>query len=277
MTAQFALAITTDGANDRFADQSGTVVVRSSLVQLDRSRMTLGRRPYNDIVLDHITVSGEHALLERKGAGYELIDTGSSNGSFVNGLRVTRKRLAPGDYVGIGAYQLQLVCRPIAQNDTGRPEDTQSQTQSVQANPAGSATSSASSTSSSTSTSSSNLSNTTDNTTSHATNNTTNGITNGTPGSPSASTPEAAQSAQIEYLTGPLKGISQQVDRSLLKIGRGAQVAIIGRRKGHFYLTHLEGVTPTQLNGLALTVGARNLTDGDLITLGETQIRFRCL
>ena len=43
------------------------VVLRE--VELTQERTTLGRRPYNDIVIDHLTISGEHALLHLNGSG----------------------------------------------------------------------------------------------------------------------------------------------------------------------------------------------------------------
>jgi pSer/pThr/pTyr-binding forkhead associated (FHA) protein len=54
-------------------------------VQLTKDRTTLGRRPYNDIVIDNLAVSGEHAVLQMTGSEVHLEDLNSTNGTYVNG------------------------------------------------------------------------------------------------------------------------------------------------------------------------------------------------
>lgn len=76
---------------------------------LDGRRLTLGRHADNDIVLAHPTVSSRHAAITPDGAQLVLDDLGSSNGTLVNGQRVTRAILAPGDRIGIAVFELTLV------------------------------------------------------------------------------------------------------------------------------------------------------------------------
>ena len=76
---------------------------------LDGHRLTLGRHPDNDIVLAHATVSSRHAAITPDGAQLVLDDLGSSNGTLVNGQRITRAILSPGDRVGIAVFELTLV------------------------------------------------------------------------------------------------------------------------------------------------------------------------
>jgi len=72
-----------------------------------RPRVTLGRDPSNDVPLDYPTVSRRHASLDADGrGGHVLTDLGSTNGTFVNGQRVRRERLKPGDQVQIGPFKL---------------------------------------------------------------------------------------------------------------------------------------------------------------------------
>ena len=52
-------------------------------VQLTKDRTTLGRRPYNDIVIDNLAISGEHALFQITGKQVYLEDLNSTNGSYV--------------------------------------------------------------------------------------------------------------------------------------------------------------------------------------------------
>lgn len=77
-------------------------------VQLTRDITRVGRRPYNDLVLEHITVSGEHALLQRSGTDVYLEDLGSTNGSCINGQRIRRQRLQHGDLIGLGACVIRF-------------------------------------------------------------------------------------------------------------------------------------------------------------------------
>ena len=53
-------------------------------VQLTKDRTSLGRRPYNDIVIDNLAVSGEHAVLQMSGNDVHLEDLNSTNGTYVN-------------------------------------------------------------------------------------------------------------------------------------------------------------------------------------------------
>jgi len=64
--------------------------------------LTLGAADGNDVTLAESSVSRNHAVLERRGRGVEVVDLNSENGTFVNGERVTRRVLADGDVIGLG-------------------------------------------------------------------------------------------------------------------------------------------------------------------------------
>jgi pSer/pThr/pTyr-binding forkhead associated (FHA) protein len=83
------------------------VVVRE--VQLTKDRTSLGRRPYNDVVIDNLAVSGEHAVLQMSGSEVYLEDLNSTNGSYVNGKAVKKQQLMHGDTVEIGKYKIKYV------------------------------------------------------------------------------------------------------------------------------------------------------------------------
>jgi pSer/pThr/pTyr-binding forkhead associated (FHA) protein len=75
-------------------------------------RLTIGRRPGNDITLEwDAEVSRVHAALERTGADWVLADDGlSRNGTWVNGERVVgRRRLRDGDVIAVGGTALAFV------------------------------------------------------------------------------------------------------------------------------------------------------------------------
>lgn len=78
-------------------------------VQLSKDRTTLGRRPYNDIVIDNLAVSGEHAVVQMTGNEVHLEDLNSTNGTYVNGKAVKKQLLQNGDTVEIGKYKIRYV------------------------------------------------------------------------------------------------------------------------------------------------------------------------
>jgi len=78
-------------------------------VQLTKDRTTLGRRPYNDIVIDNLAVSGEHAVLQIEGERFVIEDLNSTNGTYVNGQTVKKQPLSNGDTIEIGKYKIKFV------------------------------------------------------------------------------------------------------------------------------------------------------------------------
>lgn len=73
---------------------------------LDRPVVTLGRDPGSDIFLNDVTVSREHAVIECDGTQCSIRDTGSLNGTYVNGRVVDHAVLSDGDSVQIGTFQM---------------------------------------------------------------------------------------------------------------------------------------------------------------------------
>jgi hypothetical protein len=63
---------------------------------------TLGAAVGNDLTFPEVRISRNHAVLERRGSGIDLVDLNSENGTFVNGDRVSRRRLAHGDRISVG-------------------------------------------------------------------------------------------------------------------------------------------------------------------------------
>src|SRR5881392_2075025 len=78
-------------------------------VQLTKDRTTLGRRPYNDIVIDNLAVSGEHAVLQMTGNEVYLEDLNSTNGTYINGKAVKKQLLQNNDTVEIGKYKIKFI------------------------------------------------------------------------------------------------------------------------------------------------------------------------
>ena len=89
-------------------------------VPLTQERTTVGRRPYNDVVIDNLAVSGEHAVFVLSGDDVLLHDLGSTNGTYVNGKPVKQQTLRNGDLVEMGKYKIRfLQDAPVSGYDKG--------------------------------------------------------------------------------------------------------------------------------------------------------------
>jgi hypothetical protein len=76
-------------------------------ISLLKPRLTIGRRPNNDLVLDQLTVSGQHAAIDTSSIGVFVLDLGSTNGTLVNGQPITKHLLQHGDVFEIGKYKIR--------------------------------------------------------------------------------------------------------------------------------------------------------------------------
>jgi pSer/pThr/pTyr-binding forkhead associated (FHA) protein len=79
---------------------------------LDSEVTTAGRHPDADIFLDDVTVSRRHAEFRRVGRGFEVVDAGSLNGTYVNHDRVDQVALRNGSEVQIGKFRLTFYLSP---------------------------------------------------------------------------------------------------------------------------------------------------------------------
>ena len=75
---------------------------------LDKERITIGRKPNNDIQLDDATVSGQHAAVLMLQHGY-VEDLNSTNGTYLNGKRVSKRMLSTGDVIKIGQHEFKYM------------------------------------------------------------------------------------------------------------------------------------------------------------------------
>lgn len=98
-----------DGAHDAQEFGQLSLSVAGSPLRtywLTLSRTTIGRRATNTLVLDDLTVSGEHAVLLVGLQDVVIQDLGSRNGTLLNGRPVARALLSDGDCIDIGIYRL---------------------------------------------------------------------------------------------------------------------------------------------------------------------------
>ncbi|TET15362.1 MAG: FHA domain-containing protein [Actinobacteria bacterium] len=93
---------------------SGLVIIKGpnigDIFLINKSKFTIGRNPESDIFLDDITVSRKHAILEKIDKDFRIKDSGSLNGSYVNGEIVENSILKDGDRIQIGKYIFLFFC-----------------------------------------------------------------------------------------------------------------------------------------------------------------------
>lgn len=92
---------------------------RASLVrlELDDTPVTIGRHSSNRLVLDDQAASRAHAVIEYSRGAYYVRDLNSSNGTFLNGRKITQEPLKPGDRIAIGAVRITIVGTEPPAND----------------------------------------------------------------------------------------------------------------------------------------------------------------
>jgi ABC-type multidrug transport system ATPase subunit/pSer/pThr/pTyr-binding forkhead associated (FHA) protein len=116
----------------RIGDEHGTLVTLtyydgSTTVQdvlpeirpipLGAPLISLGRYPDNTVVLNHPQVSSHHAQLQLVQGGYRILDMDSTNGVYVNSLRIHSQQLKPGDEIRIGPFKLTYTGSQLTQHD----------------------------------------------------------------------------------------------------------------------------------------------------------------
>ena len=82
---------------------------------LTKERTTIGRKPHNDIVIDNLAVSGEHAMIMTILNDSFLEDLGSTNGTLVNGQPVKKHFLQNNDVIELGKYKLKYMAEGVQQ------------------------------------------------------------------------------------------------------------------------------------------------------------------
>lgn len=75
------------------------------------AKITIGRESDNDVVVDNKLASRHHAMIQKIKDAYFLRDEGSTNGTFINGVRIPKEKyvkLNPGDKITIGNMNLVI-------------------------------------------------------------------------------------------------------------------------------------------------------------------------
>jgi hypothetical protein len=204
-------------------------------VQITKDKTTLGRRPYNDIVIDNLAVSGEHAVLQMVGADVFIEDLNSTNGTYINGKAVKKQLLAHNDTVEVGKYKIKFMV-----DDGTDYEKTMIMKPGSMAPGAGGYTS---------------------------------GRASGFGGLAGAS--NSVGPATIRVMNGAAAGREVVLTKVVTTVGKpGVQVASITKRPTGYVLAHVEGSARPTVNSTPLVGETVSLKNGDVIELAGTQMQF---
>ena len=262
-------------------------------VPLDKERIMIGRKPSNEIQIENLAVSGEHACIVTILNDSFLEDMGSTNGTLVNGNPIKKHILQNNDVIEIGKYKLKYVAEtpaghagedfektmilrappkaaaaapapakpanepaPPPKPSTPPPTPRSMPPAAKPAAPAPAATALAPSVALP-------------------------AAPTPAPGAvaPAAVAPAKPADAQplaaVQILTGPSAGKELDLVKNLTTLGKpGLQVAVITRRPQGYFITHVEGAKFPVINGKMIDAQAQPLQDHDVIELAGVKMEF---
>ncbi len=239
-------------------------------IPLIKERTTIGRKPHNDIQIDNLAISGEHAVVITILNDSFLEDLGSTNGTFVNGQSVKKHFLKNGDTIELGKYRLKyvselpqqtsnadfektMILRPgAAPKAAPEPAAAPAATAPVAVPEAPPAAAAPAAPHTSTSPGMAPL-----------------------PQSAAAPAAAALPLGAIQILSGGNAGKEMELTKTLTTLGKpGVQVAVIARRPHGYFITHVEGANFPAVNGKTLDSQAHQLADHDVIELAGIKMEF---
>lgn len=213
-------------------------------IQLSKERLTIGRKPHNDIQIDNLAISGEHAVVVTILNDSFLEDLNSTNGTLVNGQAIKKHFLRNNDVIELGKYKLKYMSDLQAGASSGDFEKTTVLRPGMAKLPAEMQL-----------------------------------APTDTPPRPVAPPPPAPPAgppaAAIQLLNGANAGKELELTKTLTTLGKpGLQVAVIARRPHGYFITHVEGTQFPVVNGVALDAQAHPLGDHDVIEIAGIKMEF---
>jgi predicted component of type VI protein secretion system len=227
---------------------------------LDKERILIGRRPANDIHIDNLAVSGEHASVLTIGNDSFLEDLDSSNGTMVNGKAIKKHILQHSDVIEIGKYELKYVSEAALKAGAAPQEDFEktmiirpSAMKAMEQAAAPAATMQNTSVQNST-------------------------IPAGQPAilSPAPEpAPVNTTIGRLQVLNGSSLGKELVLNKALTTLGKpGVQVAVITKRPQGYFITHVEGQNHPKVNEKTVGAQAHPLNEHDVIEIAGVKMEF---
>lgn len=222
---------------------------------LTMARTTIGRRPNNVIHLDNLAISGEHAVIVKKGNDFYIEDLDSTNGTLVNNesvnIQPTKKYLLQhNDDIEFGKYHLKYL--DDASDSATLEDSAPAFEKTILIYPSVHTLNSAKVASET------------------QANSKTEPVLDAARGS-------ALTNAvgRIQVLNGTSSGRELVLNKALTTLGKvGVQVAVITKRPNGYFITHVEGQVLPIVNGTSTGVQAFSLSDHDVIELAGVKMEF---
>ena len=229
---------------------------------LGKERILIGRKPHNDIQIDNLAVSSEHAAVITILSDSFMEDLGSTNGTLVNGQMVKKHFLQNGDVIELGKHKLKYLNDTPSATTAEDFEKTMVMRRPMTAaapvmaeKPVGGDTF-------------------------VGKQNFTGTATQRPPAMAAApaavaAAPAVASNASIQILNGGSAGRVMELTKTLTTLGKpGVQVAVITKRPTGYFITHVEGAKFPVLNGVNLSAQAQPLADHDIIEIAGIKMEF---
>jgi FHA domain len=271
-------------------------------IPLTKERTTIGRKPHNDIQIDNLAVSGEHAVIVTILNDCFLEDLGSTNGTLVNGNPVKKHFLQNNDVVELGKYRLKFIGEaPVAavtaekadfeKTMVLRPSAMKAAAEQARSMGAGAAEAARAAAAQQVAASAA-AAGTADREAKSAAVTAPMSIPLASPAAAAApaAAPATAPAAApapapatrtghplgaIQILSGGNAGKELELAKPLTTLGKpGVQVAVLTRRPQGYFITHVEGPNPPAVNGQAIGTAPHALKDHDLVELAGVKMEF---
>ncbi len=249
---------------------------------LTKERTTIGRKPHNDIQIDNLAVSGEHAVIVTILSDSFLEDLGSTNGTLVNGNPVKKHFLQNNDIIELGKYKLKFVGEAAAAAGAEkadfektmvlRPSAMKAAAEQARAMAGGGAQAAVAARSAAVQQAAASAAAT--------------GIADkeAKPAPAAAPVPAAAPApaprpaqplGAIQLISGANAGKEMELAKPLTTLGKpGVQVAVLTRRPQGYFITHVEGANRPNVNGQQIGAAPHPLKDHDVIELAGVKVEF---
>lgn len=223
-------------------------------IVLRQERLTIGRKPDNDVQIDNLAISGHHAVITTILDDAFLEDLNSTNGTYVNGLPVKKHVLHNNDVIELGKYRLKFLAESSPSwrsrsepGDIAVPRAAGAETAAERPSSSGAAGAASALIDASSSA-----------------------------GSAPASSQGGGQSlGVVQILNGTNPGRELELSKAVTTLGKpGRQVAVISRRQQGYFITHVEGTSFPLVNGRPIGADPRALVSGDRIDIAGVQMAF---
>jgi pSer/pThr/pTyr-binding forkhead associated (FHA) protein len=260
-------------------------------IPLTKERTTIGRKPHNDIQIDNLAVSGEHAVIVTILNDSFLEDLGSTNGTVVNGGAVKKHFLQNNDVIELGKYKLKFVgeAAPAAGAEKAdfektmvlRPSAMKAAAEQARAMAAGGAAAGGQAAAVAqraaavqAAGASAQAAGVADKDAAKPA-----AAPAAAPAAPAAAPAAAPRPAQplgaIQLLSGGNAGKELELNKPLTTLGKpGVQVAVLTRRPQGYFITHVEGAARPNVNGQQIGPAPHALKDHDVIELAGVKMEF---